>query len=48
MIDNIFKYTEYLVRGRDKNGEFEVRRRFKDFVKVQEMVVARWPGCLVP
>ena len=38
----------YVVRGRDSNGEFEVKRRFNEFYLLQDCLVKRWPGILLP
>jgi hypothetical protein len=42
------KFTIYVVKGRDRNGPFEVQRRFTEFYAVREVLVTRWPACFVP
>ncbi|CAD8056206.1 unnamed protein product [Paramecium primaurelia] len=44
----INKYTIYSVRGMDKNGQFDVVRRFSDFRLIRQMLVHKWPGCYIP
>ena len=38
----------YVVKGKDTNGEFEVKRRFNEFFLLQDCLVKRWPGILLP
>ncbi|CAD8179567.1 unnamed protein product [Paramecium pentaurelia] len=42
------KQTYYTIKGSDKQGNFEVQRRFKDFVALRNILVIQWPGCYVP
>jgi len=42
------KYVVYTVKGKDKEGDFEVVRRYKDFDKIRSVLVTRWPGCYIP
>lgn len=42
------KYTVYNVKGSDKNGAFDVYRRFNEFFTLKEVMVTRWPGCFIP
>jgi len=47
--DELFsKYFVYKIQGADLKGYFETQRRYSDFEKVRNMLVARWPGCFVP
>ena len=32
----------------DKNGQFDVVRRFSDFRLIRQMLVHKWPGCYIP
>ena len=38
----------YVVKGKDAQGEFEVKRRFNEFFLLSECLVKRWPGILLP
>ena len=42
------KHTVYLIKGNDKNGTFEVYRRFNEFNEMRIAMVKSWPGCLIP
>ncbi|CAK90193.1 unnamed protein product (macronuclear) [Paramecium tetraurelia] len=42
------KQTYYTIKGSDKDGNFEVHRRFKDFVALRNLLAQQWPGCYVP
>ncbi|CAD8077497.1 unnamed protein product [Paramecium sonneborni] len=42
------KYTTYSVRGMDKNGQFDVIRRFSDFRLIRQFLIIKWPGCYIP
>lgn len=42
------KYIVYIVQGSDREGNFEVTRRFNDFDVFRHALVTRWPGCFVP
>ncbi|CAK88512.1 unnamed protein product (macronuclear) [Paramecium tetraurelia] len=42
------KQTYYTIKGSDKEGNFEVHRRFKDFVALRNLLAIQWPGCYVP
>lgn len=46
--DGISKYTIYTVRGMDKNGQFDVVRRYNDFHLIRTTLISKWPGCYVP
>jgi hypothetical protein len=41
-------HVVYKISGRDPEGEFEVLRRYKDFVNLREILVKEWPGCYIP
>lgn len=42
------KYFTYLLRGEDKLGPFEARRRFSEFFVLRETLTRRWMGLYVP
>lgn len=42
------KHTVYTVKGTDKEGNFEVVRRYSDFDRIRALLVTRWPGCYIP
>lgn len=41
-------YTVYCIKGNDKNGPFEIYRRYNEFHALREVMVQKWPGCFVP
>jgi hypothetical protein len=41
-------YVVYHIVGRDKNGPFDVNRRFNEFYKMRLALVKRFPGCFIP
>jgi len=45
---NISKYAMYSVIGKDKNGDFEVLRRYSEFDQIRKLMIKRWPGCYIP
>jgi len=46
--DTFNKYVVYTVKGTDKNGPFEVIRRYSDFDRIRSLLLAKWPGCYIP
>ena len=40
--------TKFKVKGNDKEGNFEVRRRYNDFFCLRQNLIQRWPGCYIP
>ncbi|KAL4508554.1 hypothetical protein ABPG72_003858 [Tetrahymena utriculariae] len=42
------KYIVYTISGSDKDGPFEVFRRYSDFDHFRTLLVQRWPGCFIP
>ena len=38
----------YTIRGTDKDGSFEIYRRYSDFANLREVLLIRWPGCYIP
>lgn len=39
---------KYTCIGLDDEGEFNVKRRFKEFHALANVLAARWPGCYIP
>ncbi|CAD8144880.1 unnamed protein product [Paramecium pentaurelia] len=48
VISGINKYVVYTVKGMDKNGQFDVQRRFSDFKTIRQFLLTKWPGCYIP
>jgi hypothetical protein len=46
--DGLTKYVLYAIRGSDRDGTFEIYRRFSDFAVLRKTMVKRWPGVYVP
>ena len=46
--EGISKYIIYTVKGVDREGPFDVFRRYSEFVVLREVLVQRWPGCFIP
>lgn len=44
-VDDHIKYT---VKGIDRQGEFEVLRRYKEFYTLRKALNDRWPGIYIP
>lgn len=42
------KYIVYTISGSDKDGPFEVFRRYSDFDNFRSVLILRWPGCFIP
>lgn len=42
------KYTAYVIKGYDDNGEINVSRRFSEFHAMRTALCKRWPGCFIP
>lgn len=38
----------YLVTGTDSDGNFSIKRRYKEFFTMRRVLAERWPGCYVP
>jgi len=45
--DGFTKYVVYCVKGSDKNGEYEVYRRYSEFHKLRNEMLSRWPGAYI-
>jgi hypothetical protein len=41
-------HIDYKIHGRDVDGDFEVMRRYRDFLAIRTILVQNWPGCYVP
>lgn len=41
-------HINYKIHGKDSDGEFEVSRRYRDFLAVRTLLVQYWPGCYIP
>lgn len=41
-------YIVFTIKGRDQNGEFEVERRYSDFLLFRNTLSQKWPGCFIP
>ena len=41
-------HTAYNMKGQDVSGEFEVTRRYKEFLVFRETLTKRFPGFYVP
>jgi len=46
--DSFRSYVVYTVKGRDRDGPFEILRRYNDFFSLRTCLVERWPGCFIP
>ncbi|KRX09015.1 Phox homologous domain [Pseudocohnilembus persalinus] len=46
--EGVSKYILYCVKGEDKQGVFEVYRRFSDFYALRQALCTRWPGVFIP
>jgi len=42
---DVIKYT---VTGQDREGKFEVQRRYNEFHMLHLKLNERWPGCFIP
>lgn len=41
-------HTEYKLKGVDKEGEFDVTRRYKEFYQLRNVLAKNWPGFYIP
>ena len=46
--DGVQKYVVYNIKGFDKDGQFEVLRRYSNFYVLRSALLKRWPGCFIP
>jgi|JI9StandDraft_1071089.scaffolds.fasta_scaffold130042_1 sorting nexin-1/2 len=42
------KYVVYDVIGRDKHGDFNVKRRYSEFAELRKKLTENWPGYFIP
>mmetsp|Transcript_2632 Transcript_2632/g.4085 ORF Transcript_2632/g.4085 Transcript_2632/m.4085 type:complete len:374 (+) Transcript_2632:498-1619(+) len=42
------KYTIYMVEGWDSLGEFQITRRYKEFLLLRDVLFSRYPGLYIP
>jgi hypothetical protein len=45
---SLSKHHTYTVRGKDRYGEFEVQRRYKEFYLFREILLQRFYGLYIP
>ncbi|KAL4502499.1 hypothetical protein ABPG72_012086 [Tetrahymena utriculariae] len=45
---SISKYAMFTVEGKDRNGDFQIERRYSDFDQLRKLMLKRWPGCFIP
>jgi hypothetical protein len=48
MIGTVAKHHQYRIHGNDDKSEFEVRRRYSDFIILKNILLNRWPGFYIP
>lgn len=48
LTSGVSKHHVYTMRGRDRLGDFEVARRYKEFHLFRDVLVARFPGLYIP
>lgn len=41
-------HVSYLVKGVDRQGPWDGNRRYSHFHQLREVLVARWPGIIIP
>ena len=46
--DGLKKHISYKVVGKDNQGDIEVWRRYKEFLKLRTALTERWPGFYCP
>lgn len=44
----VTKYILYTIKGEDKEGTFEIFRRYSDFDNLRHFLCQRWPGLFIP
>ncbi|CAD8057735.1 unnamed protein product [Paramecium sonneborni] len=42
------KFTQYMIKGTDNLGSFQVYRRYNDFFDLRANLIKKWPGCYIP
>ncbi|CAD8056925.1 unnamed protein product [Paramecium sonneborni] len=48
IIAGLNKFIVYTIKGMDKNGQFDIQRRFSDFKTIRSFLLTKWPGCYIP
>lgn len=48
MKEGISKHIIYRISGSDKDGSFDVYRRYNEFNCVRDQLLVKWPGCFIP
>lgn len=38
----------YVICSEDRDGKYEVERRFRDLLLLRKFLTRQWPGCYVP
>ncbi|CAG9328168.1 unnamed protein product [Blepharisma stoltei] len=46
--DTFSKYISYWIQGHDSSGNFQVYRRYSDFLALRTQLIQKWPGCYIP
>lgn len=46
--DTFSKHITYCIQGHDLSGNFQVFRRYSDFLTVRNQLSQKWPGCYIP
>ena len=46
--DNLFNYVKYNIDGFYGDKEFQVTRRYKEFISFRQLLVENWPGVFIP
>ncbi len=44
----IGKVVKYMVTGSDSEGDFQIQRRYNEFMALKVALNLGWPGCYVP
>jgi hypothetical protein len=46
--EKVQPYVSYLISGRDPHGDFNIRRRFREFLLLRNKLVERFTGMYIP
>lgn len=46
--EKIQPYVSYLISGRDPHGDFNIRRRFREFLLLRNKLLERFTGMYIP
>jgi hypothetical protein len=44
----MISHVVYMVKGHDKNGPFDIKRRYSDFFELRKKLLENWPGIFIP